>query len=170
MPRKPTAYLGVDPGVSGAMAFLDADGFLLEVIDTPTVTPGKNKRREINVIEVIDILEDYRDEYRIRGVLERVSARPDQGVASTFTFGVSYGVLQAAMAACNVSYELITPQVWKKEFGLVKTEKDASRAVAQRLYPDADLPKGRGVNRADALLLARYAFRKYLVSTRRLFQ
>jgi len=82
---------------------------------------------------------------------------PKQGVASTFKFGRSYGTILGVLGALSIPTIRVRPQVWKHHFGLLRQPKDASRALAQRLYPDLqglNLVKHHG--RADALLLARF--------------
>jgi crossover junction endodeoxyribonuclease RuvC len=67
------------------------------------------------------------------------------------------------LAALNIPHELITPQSWKKSMmnGQPK-EKDASRLVVMRLFPEVSdrlqLKKHHG--RADALLIAEFLRRK----------
>lgn len=100
----------------------------------------------------------------VRCCLEKVHAMPKQGVASTFSFGESYGWLKGVLDANHVSYQEIPPERWKKEFGL-NTDKKKSIEVARQLFPDADLrPTERSRvdsdGMAEALLMAEYARRK----------
>jgi hypothetical protein len=53
------------------------------------------------------------------------------------------------------------PSVWKKEMKLVGTGKDTSLALAQKLFPKADLRLKKHHDRAEALLLASWARRQY---------
>lgn len=54
------------------------------------------------------------------------------------------------------------PQDWKRHFGLLRAEKDASRTVASHRVPSgaADLALKRYHNRADALLIGLYGMTK----------
>ena len=81
---------------------------------------------------------------------------PGRGVASMFSFGHSAGVIEGVLAALGISYELVTPQTWKKAYKLTGKPKDAARALAQRFYPSAPLAGKKDSGLADALLLARY--------------
>jgi crossover junction endodeoxyribonuclease RuvC len=56
---------------------------------------------------------------------------------------------------------LVTPGVWKRHAGLIGKEKDASRELAARLYPQATLNLKKHHGRADALLLARYGWDRH---------
>jgi crossover junction endodeoxyribonuclease RuvC len=90
-------------------------------------------------------------------VVERVASMPKQGVASTFKFGMSVGIIHGVLLSSGVPLELVTPSMWKKGMKLTGTDKDAARALAIRLYPTVQglhLKKHQG--RADALLLGRF--------------
>jgi crossover junction endodeoxyribonuclease RuvC len=153
-------FVGVDPGIAGAIAILDEHGFISELMDTPTVRVGRKSKRELQVRAFYDVLQPYGD-LGARGAVEKVGPMPGQGVTSMFNFGGAYWAAQALMTATGVSYELVTPVAWKKEYGLVKKDKDEARAVAYRLFPDADLPHKKDVNKADALLIARWVYLRH---------
>lgn len=146
--------VGIDPGVSGALAALNEAGEVLETLNTPCVKVGTKSR--VNGAAVAAWL---------RGLgaiehayLEKVGAMPGQGVSSMFTFGHSAGVVEGILQGMSIPYTLVTPQAWKKRGGLVGTDKDAARSRAIQLYPNLrvlDL-KGRGQAVADAILIARY--------------
>lgn len=98
-------------------------------------------------------------------VLERVHAMPGQGVTSMFNMGENYGFIQGFLSANKIPFELITPQKWKREYG-VTADKNTSIAVCQRLFPNVDLrrnPKCRVAHdgKAEALLIAEYGRRHY---------
>jgi crossover junction endodeoxyribonuclease RuvC len=88
--------------------------------------------------------------------LERVSAMPGQGVVSMFSFGRSYGAVEAAVSVLGYPLTYITPAVWKRSAGLIGGEKDASRGRVLDLYPDAGVTRKKDNGRADAILIARY--------------
>ena len=89
--------------------------------------------------------------------IERVHSMPKQGVASSFKFGMGFGIWLGILAALRLPHELVTPQAWKKLMlaGMPK-EKDASRQRAMQLFPDVDLSLKRHHGRADALLIAEW--------------
>ena len=89
---------------------------------------------------------------------------PGQGVTSMFNFGKGFGWVLGLLDAYRLSYELITPQKWKREFG-VTSDKNTSIAVCKRLFPTVSLlPTERcrkdNDGMAEALLMAEYARRK----------
>jgi len=144
--------IGIDPGVGGAIAFLtDALEFIV-VHEMPTMA-HTGKRRQVNPAELANLLS--RTPIQMAYV-ERVGSMPHQGVASSFNFGMSYGVIQGVLAALGIPMVLITPVTWKKKAGLIGKEKDAARTLAQQLYPQAPLGKKKDIGKADALLIARY--------------
>ena len=141
-------YIGIDPGKSGAMAIIDGD--------------------EIKVIpfgpkEYICALAGLMDRKAVC-CLEHVSAMPRQGVTSTFNFGENFGWIQGILDAFGVSYELVRPVKWKREFS-VTADKNSSIAVCKRLFPDVSLKRTERCvkdddNLAEAILLAEYARRR----------
>ena len=155
--------IGIDPGVTGAIAFVKDFTFdRLDVQDMP-VMAGTGKRQQVNGAELTKIFRQAHQDYatvkkpeNITVYIEQVSAMPGQGVSSMFNFGMSYGVVLGVVTALGYSVHLVTPQSWKKRAGLIGKEKDAARTKAQLLYPGADLGRKKDIGRADALLIARF--------------
>jgi len=95
--------------------------------------------------------------------VEKVGAMPGQGVVSMFNFGKSAGFIEGVLSAYHISYILVPPQRWKKEFDL-HSDKQQSIDVCKRLFPDVNLlPTPRckkpSDGMAEALLIAEYARR-----------
>jgi crossover junction endodeoxyribonuclease RuvC len=109
---------------------------------------------EINVNELARIIRIHRPTL---AVIERVSAMPGQGVVSMFNFGRSYGDVRGVIGAMDIPLHFVTPQKWKKHFGL-SSDKDECRLRAIRLFPAVaesfKLKKHDG--RAEAALIALY--------------
>lgn len=148
--------IGIDPGNTGAVAFLDGDK-LVTVHDMPLMANGK--KQQVNAYELNRILGIfYGDPTDV--VIEKVGAMPGQGVSSMFNFGMGFGVLQGVAAGRGFPIHLVTPQSWKKHFSLIGKDKDNARTVAQQLYPDAPLGRKKDVGRADAILIARFHYDK----------
>lgn len=153
--------VGVDVGISGAVAFLEADGSFGSVYDMPTMPSGRGKRQQVNPAALAQLLRE-----RLDGVLgphsvivERVATMPRQGVASQGSLMCSFGIVQGVLAGLKLPCELVTPQMWKKAFSL-GADKDVSRSVAQRLYPMAPLGRKKDHGRAESLLIARYGWQR----------
>ena len=97
--------------------------------------------------------------------IESVHALPKQGLTSTWNFGVSYGWLLGMLDTLCIPYQPITPQKWKKEFGL-NSDKAKSIEVCKQLFPGikllrTDRSRKEDDNIAEACLLALYAKRKF---------
>jgi crossover junction endodeoxyribonuclease RuvC len=144
-----TVVMGVDPGVSGAVAFFFPMVPSRIAVDDVPVAGG-----EINVNELARIIRIHRPTL---AVIERVSAMPGQGVVSMFNFGRSYGDVRGVIGAMDIPLHFVTPQKWKKHFGL-SSDKDECRLRAIRLFPAVaesfKLKKHDG--RAEAALIALY--------------
>jgi hypothetical protein len=168
-------FIGIDPGLNGAMAVLNPDLPHNYVQDTPYVeVMGKTKtkkgnlkiKREYFVSEMAKMLEPYSKIHfeNVIVVIENVHSMPGEGVSAAFSFGKGLGLWEGIIAAYRLRYEKITPQRWKKAMldGMGK-EKDASRLQAQRLFPDLaehlKLKKHHG--RGDAILMAEFMRRTY---------
>lgn len=146
--------IGIDPGLSGAIAFMQDNFDLVAVHDMPTMALSKGKN-QVNAAALVKII-NTQSSWSLTAYLEQVSAMPGQGVCSMFSFGTSYGVVQGVLAALNIPVVLVRPQAWKTKAGLKGTDKDMSRTLAQRLYPSAELSRKKDIGRADAILIARF--------------
>jgi len=126
--------VAIDPGFTGAIALLDGE-HLADVESLPLNLDDAQKR--VDGLRLRQILAEWdmpnHSEYR--AVIERVSARPGQGVTSTFNFGLSYGVLVGVLESLGFEIQFVRPQDWKKSFGL-SSNKTAARELASELWPD----------------------------------
>lgn len=158
---RPDAWIGADPGASGALALYLPDGLgAVKVEDMPKLVEGGG----LDHWTLAEILHDWAENYAVRGVtIERVHAMPGQGGVSMFSFGASFGALKQAVASARLLFTLVSPGTWKAIYGLRggRENKAASALKAIELFPDLKSvlygPKG-GVKdgRAEAVLLAHY--------------
>jgi crossover junction endodeoxyribonuclease RuvC len=155
-------YLGIDPGLSGALAVLDKDGEIIDIFDMPTleVISGTSKKQRVNPHGIVSELGLFKD-VSIQAIIEQVNAMPGQGVTSMFSFGRSLGILEGVLAGIQIPYTLVTPAVWKRKMQ-VNSSKDGARELAMRTWPSkADLFKRKKDDgRAEAALLALYLHRE----------
>ena len=152
--------IAIDPGISGSICFFE-DGQIIEVIEMPTMTDGTKKKKQVNGAQIYnEILKkiNQKDTQNIRVVIEQVSAMPGQGVTSMFNFGQSFGILKGICSAMQLPMYFVRPSKWKKYFGLIKSEKDASRTRAIEMFPyfSSHLSKKKDSNKADAILIASF--------------
>ena len=147
--------IGIDPGLTGAIAILDSEsGEIVSLEDMPVIPEGGKKKVSGNGL--MRIFGGY-DRHQVEMVyLERVGARPGQGVVSMFSFGRSYGAVESAVSLMGFPMTYVSPQRWKRSAGLVGSPKDASRGKVLDLYPEADVHRKKDSGRADAVLIARY--------------
>jgi crossover junction endodeoxyribonuclease RuvC len=146
--------LGIDPGATGAFALYDTSLEALWVDDMPSarVLVGKAKRLQLNEVALAQAIASGEPDV---AWIERVHALPKQGVTSSFSFGLAYGIVRGILASTGVPYFLITPQEWKRSFRL-GPDKSEARLVASRMFPAnvASFARAKDDGRAEAALLA----------------
>ena len=157
--------IGIDPGISGAICFFE-DGQVKEIIDMPVMAEGKKNKRQVNGPQTYNEISKRINKFPKKDiivVIEQVSAMPGQGVTSMFNFGQSFGVLKGICSAMQLSMFFIRPAKWKKYFGLIKTEKDASRTKVIEIFPYiySELSRKKDSNKADAVLIASFFYNTY---------
>lgn len=149
-------FIGIDPGLSGAVALLRSDGHA-EVHDVPTVEARRGKK-EIDLSALAHLVRDLRGAGSFEAAVELVGAMPGQGVTSMFNFGCSYGGIRGVLAGLSVPVTLVTPRKWMREMR-VPSGKEGSVARASQLCP-ALASRFRGPRggledgRAEAVLIA----------------
>ncbi len=152
--------IGCDPGQSGCLALL-ADGEPAGFIDMPTM-PRNAGGFEVNAAalaaKVRGLLQMHSGAH-VMAAVEQVGSMPGQGLASTFRFGQSDGVLRGVLGALGIGYITVAPVKWKNHYGLKGQAKDAARALAIRRFPSVahELSRKKDCGRADALLIALWA-------------
>ncbi|MGD0187799.1 MAG: hypothetical protein ABSC25_21485 [Roseiarcus sp.] len=148
--------LGIDIGVVGALALLDASGELREVFDMPCLADGPAGRRNVNAALLAEIVAKS---HATRAFVEFVSSRPGEGAVGAFSFGRSRGVVEGVMAALGLPVAFLTAPTWKRAVGIAPGKqgaKDAARSEAIRRWPShASLfSRVRDDGRAESALIA----------------
>ena len=157
--------IGIDPGISGSICFFE-DGKILDVLEMPTMTDGKKNKKQVNGAQIYNEISSKImgiEKQDLRVIIEQVSAMPGQGVTSMFNFGQSFGILKGICSAMQLPMYFVRPAKWKKYFGLIKSEKDASRTKAIEMFPyfSSQLSKKKDSNKADAILIASFYYETY---------
>jgi crossover junction endodeoxyribonuclease RuvC len=152
-------FIGIDPGLTGALAVIAADGSLVAIHDMPvlTLTTSRGHKHEYDMPGLVGLLTPYAG-MQAHVLLEESQAMPGQGLTSTFTTGLGFGVWLGLLAALQVPYTRIRPAIWKRTLGLT-ADKEQCRLRAQQLFPGADLRLKKHHGRAEALLLSWYGWR-----------
>lgn len=166
-------FLGVDPGLSGALVLYDPVDQKLVIQRMPTFEQrvkykgnkaGRKRKRSIDAQALSAWLDGYASSIRY-ATIERVHAMPGQGVVSMFSFGFSTGVLYGLLAAHQIEFQETAPAEWKRVMR-VTADKATSVAQAQRLWPKyADQLRHDGV--AEAALIAAYGSAMQMVLRKR---
>lgn len=158
-------YIGIDPGLDGALAVIDTDRDAVEIFDTPTVTvkTTKGTKREYDLSTMATRLRTVRLNLQSSiAVIEKVHSMPGQGVRSMFSMGYGVGAWEGLLAGIGIPYRRVAPQTWQKLMLADEGRgKDAARLQAQRLFPAtaAMFARKKDDGRADAVLIAEYGRR-----------
>jgi hypothetical protein len=166
-------FVGVDPGFTGAVAFLeDVEGTeYARVHDMPIRKQGEKTRvdrdalRELIKREIAPLMAD-----RVAAVVEAVSTiggkknkrggDRKEGTVSMFRFGQGQGEALGVLSGMGAMVFEIPPPTWKMKCGLVGMNEKEVCKRALELFPYQELfgPGGGAKHgRAEALFLAAYA-------------
>lgn len=157
---KEKLYIGVDPGLSGAIAAIGPETLLTK--NFPCLNDGT--KRYLNIIELRDLLIELVEPYGKDNCLiclEKSQPMPRDGVMGSFRYGEAYGILKGLFVSMEFPLMEVAPITWKTKMIGKGKDKDASRMLASQLYPQLGeflkLKKDHG--KAEALLLAEYGKR-----------
>jgi Holliday junction resolvasome RuvABC endonuclease subunit len=142
-----TFILGIDPGGSGAGAFIRVEagviaGCHIGPIDFHLLVP----------LAVAQL-----------AVVEAQHSSPQQGVRSAFALGQAYGIVRGLLAPRpGLRVEYVQPAVWRGSYGLGggAAGKAAGIALARDVLREPDRPLTH--DEADAVLLAWWGWRNVL--------
>jgi len=152
----PLVIVGIDPGLTGAIAIINAaTGALIDVVDMPTMPTTKGKH-DISAPLLADLL---RHERIHLAVVEQVHSMPRQGVASSFKFGLGYGTILGVLGTIGAPIRHVTPQQWKKAMR-VTADKGTARTRATETWPASAhlFARAKDDGRAEAALIARWGW------------
>ena len=155
MMNKPKYYIGIDPGSKGAMAIIDSEGNVADIIDIDNNVDTYSGL-------IIQFMDNLDNDFYV--AVEDVCGRPGQSCAANTTFMKLAGYAELVGYFIATDFLKVKPQVWKKHFGLIfpkdmsKTDKKhKSIELAKELFPAvADQLTASKDGRAEALLIARY--------------
>jgi crossover junction endodeoxyribonuclease RuvC len=153
--------IGIDPGLSGAVAVLTPDGTLEALCDVPTLvlSTSRGTRQEYDAGGMVALLQPYAGP-QTHVVIEEAQAMPGQGTRSMCTIGLGFGVWLGILATLGLAHTRVRPGVWKRALGLTR-DKEQARWRAMQLFPSADLRHKKHHGRAEALLLGLYGWQRW---------
>lgn len=138
--------IGVDPGKTGAFAIIE-DGSLVQV------HPFKKDIKKCrDIFRYIKLSESV-------VFIERVTASPQMGVVSAFTFGKWAEAVETAARVTGVLVTMVRPQIWQNAIGCFsKGDKNKLYELAKNLYPKEYEQKMFNKATSDAVLIAHYGW------------
>jgi crossover junction endodeoxyribonuclease RuvC len=147
--------LGIDPGKLGAAVLLHDNGQIAEIWDAPIIKIGT--KRVYDATAMADIFIGLTG-HPTHVAIEKVGARPKQGVTSMFQFGLGCGLWQGMIALARLPVTFYTPQAWKKGvLAGMPPGKGASLVRAKQLWPTCTgFNRAKDEGRAEAALIAHH--------------
>lgn len=159
--------LGVDHGLSGALAFLDDQTGVVNLYPMPLCRGRSETDREIDSDEVDALLEGFGPRLVMS---EDCWGHAGQGAKSMFNFGKAYGTILTCATLARIPIKRVLPIVWQRAIlhatpipGLSSQANTKARSIAwcRMMFPKVSLRHGQrrtdDHNLADALCLAYYA-------------
>lgn len=151
--------IGIDPGLTGAIAFIDSRGCVV-IEDIPTVDlPGNGLvKRKVDGLALARIVRNHCPASESATVVcEAVRAMGGQNnaVQTQGSLMRTLGAIEAVFEVLRFPWAIVEPRVWKGHYGL-KSDKAQALTTARTLYPSAPLKLAKHHNRAEALLIAHY--------------
>lgn len=143
--------MGIDPGLTGALTTIQWDTMtVLRTDDMPVLV-----NQVCPYLLTEQIATHVRSYNILKFVVEDVHSMPKQGVASTFKFGRSKGVIEGVLAGLHKRVSYVAPVTWKRNLELTKQGKEASRNLATKLFNTSKhWPLKKHNGRAEAALIA----------------
>lgn len=152
-----SVFLGIDPGKSGGLVFIDGDLQIIEMMPMPII----GKEYDIKSIKDFMLSQNV-----THAAIENVHAIQGRtGNSSNFSFGLGKGILMGLVEGLSIPYTLVNPKAWQKEAweGVTKQadNKQTSLIAAKRLFPEQTFiatPRSRTPHDGlvDAALIAYY--------------
>lgn len=153
-------YMGINPGKARGIVTIDGKDVSLYVMPN-------------SLCDLWCLFDNYLYPKPV-ALLERVSASPQMGDTSAFTFGRGFGNLEMALTGNGILYEEVTPVIWQRRLHIPPRRtrrgetprqfKERLRQKAQKLFPDlyiwSDWAKTDQLKVCDALLIAEYLRRR----------
>lgn len=164
-------YVGIDNGLSGAVAFLFDDG--VELFKMPLLEVGKKTLIDDLMLRQTILAATFGPPAKpVHVTFEQGQLQPAFGCKVNFSQGYSFGVIATVMRQNNWACTALNPKDWMKEMHLGVRKagmdtKSASLEACRRLYPTVSLlPTPRCTKpddgMAEALLMATWAKRHNL--------
>jgi len=166
--RDMKTYVGIDPGKTGAVAFIQEFGGVVfidaEKVELSELGAMIGKDAFV-LLEKVQAMPGSRERRLAAGI---AAGKPGEevevggGASGMMNYGIGYGEYRGMLKALRIPFAEIHPATWKAAFALFRQPKERSIAVAKQLFPSVadSLTRKKDHGRAEALLIAEYARRK----------
>ncbi len=162
-----THFVGIDPGFSGGIAVLSADGTSAKAWPMPITqrNSARDSTREYDLDGLHTIFKRLHFLPRPEVTIEWPTTRPGEGAERAERFGRGKGYLHAFLHLMQFQYTKVAPNIWKGRLGLPGKESDPNSTQGASYwgehYPKHVAlilgPRGGTLDGLlDALLLAHY--------------
>jgi len=148
--------VGVDVGVTGAVCLFDQRlGRIISITDMPT-KESHTGRRITNILELYYLLCQCKKLGAQCIIMESLHAFPQSGAIQSFSLGHSKGLVEGLAVALSMPLYTVSPQKWKKHYGLLKICKEGSCDVLRGMDIGGNkfVTHKKHHNRAEAALIA----------------
>lgn len=157
--------IGIDPGLTGAVAVMDEQG-VRAVFDIPTMpVPGAGPKALVkNKVDGRALCKLILKHCPASGnkphvFIEKVNTMggANNAVQTQGSLMRSLGAIESVVECLNYPIEQVAPQTWKKRFG-IGSDKAKALDTARSLHQEVahDLKRVKDHNRAEAVLLAHW--------------
>ena len=149
-------FAAIDPGSVNAAVAVFHD-------HTPVFVD--NIRTVNGMLDAVAFAHAIQDMKVERVVVENVHSMPKQGVSSSFKFGMGVGIIHGVAGALRLPLTLVAPPQWKAFHSLHGPNKEASRMLAIRKWPQHNrhLDRRKDADRAEALLIGDWYYVHHIV-------
>jgi Holliday junction resolvasome RuvABC endonuclease subunit len=144
MLRNPAVFLGIDPGLHGALVVYDAaKNTVIDARVIPSLVVKRNgkQKRLLDIPTLVGVTRTLAHQHpEMFAFMELVGAHRmhgrAQGGSSMFSFGVTNGAIETALVYAGIPYAKVTPSVWKKALECTQ-DKDDALERANQLIPSS---------------------------------
>lgn len=156
-----TVFIGIDPGLSGAISFVTERSCVVE--DLPTMPlPGdgliRNKIDGRALVKIIRTNVPVGEAAQAYVELVSTMGGKNNAVQTQGSLMRSLGAIETVLECLGYKPTMLSPQKWKRFYGL-DSDKKKALATARELYQTAPLSLVKHHNRAESLLIAHWGLR-----------
>jgi crossover junction endodeoxyribonuclease RuvC len=160
-------FLGIDPGLSGAIARWTPGIRSLVVLDMPTLKLRKgSEARTLDVIALARIVDDLCAGGVTLALIEQAFAQQSKerrnSAATVHKNGINWGAAYGVLCAQYVPIDIVPANAWKAAMRCPAEKVGARSRASQELPQFASLwSRAKDDGRAEAALIALYAERRF---------